>query len=239
MKYYSKILFHNFNKSNKMAKNLKTYFTSKKMYFFVRKRKCLLYNVLHWNWEQNSECQQQFYTYTTYIICWKTAQRATHTSHSHFSLIPALATISSSTLFDYLLFKFSIQHFNIFLSASSLKINQEGRSYSPRKLRIKKFCKCIHSWAEKDISEQLYSLKYDSIPQSSQQSKYCKWRRHLKINLMNDNYLYCIKYTDSKNLVIPERLCDQVPHTVHLKACKKVFRIKSSQRISKAIYSIY
>lgn len=209
------------------------------MYFFVRKRKHLLCNVLHWNWEQNSERQQQFYTYTTYIICWKTVQRATHTSHSHFSLTPVLATISSSTLFDYLLFKFSIQHFNIFLSASSLKINQEGRSYSPRKLMIRKFCKCIHSWAEKDISEQLYSLKYDSIPQSSQQSKYCKWHRQLKINLMNDNYLYCIKYTDLKNLVIPERLHDQVPQTVHLKACKKVFRVKSGQRISKAIYSIY
>lgn len=131
MKYYSKIWFHNFNKSNKMVKNLKTYFTSIKMYFFVRQRKHLLYNVLHWNWEQNSEHQQQFYTYTTYIIRWKTAQRATHTSHSHFSLTPVLTTISSSTLFDYLLFKFSIQHFNVFLSASSLKINQEveGRSY--------------------------------------------------------------------------------------------------------------
>lgn len=141
-----------------------------------------------------------FYTCTTDIICWKTAQRATHTSHSHFSLTPVLATISSSTLFGYSLFKFSTQHFNIFLSASSLKINQEGerRLYLPRKLRSKNFCKCICSWAEKDISEQLYSLRYDSIPQSSQQSKYCKWRRQLKINLMNDNYLYCIKCTDSK-----------------------------------------
>lgn len=178
----------------------KDIFYFQKKYFFVRQRKLLKYIVLHWNWEQNSECQQPFYSYTTYIICWKAAQRATHTSHSHFSLTPVLATISSSTLFDYLLFKFSIRHFNKFLSASSLKINQEGeeRSYSPRKYRSKKFCKRIHLWAEKDIPEQLHSLRYDTISQSSQQSKYCKWCRQLKINLMINNYLYCIKYTDSK-----------------------------------------
>lgn len=48
---------------------------------------------------------------------------------------------------------------------------------------------------EKDVSGQLHPGNYDeTIPQKSQHTKYCKWHRQLKTNLMNDNYLYHIWY---------------------------------------------
>lgn len=113
-----------------MAKNLKSYFTSKEMYFFVRQRKDHLYNVLHWKWEQNTESQQQFQTYATYTFAerqYKGQPRCPIPIPVWLQYWPQLPFPPVPTFFGYLLFKFSFQHLNVFLSARSLKINQEGR----------------------------------------------------------------------------------------------------------------